>query len=116
MSEATCLAAGRLELYKCCATKSERRPAEFPVELQSEKNINRWAVHVHYNELCTYILSSIISLLEWCKEGMKTVFYRVRCEGGAGEPAGPALSHPEHNYSVPRAEPASVEEDIMDTA
>ena len=68
VSEATCLAAARLELYKCCATKSERRPAEFPVELQSEKNINRWAVLLimFYNELCTYN-----NLLSVCWNGAK---------------------------------------------
>merc|ERR1712176_169927 len=50
-----------LELYKCYSTKSMmKRPAEFPVELESERNLE--------------------SLLEWCKEGTKTVYYRLKTE------------------------------------
>ena len=55
-----------LELFKCYATKSMmKRPAEFPVEVESEKNVE--------------------SLLEWCKEGPKTIFYRLKSDGSSSE-------------------------------
>ena len=103
LSESLCLEAESVELYKCYSTKSMmKRPAEFPVELATEKNLE--------------------SLLEWCKEGMKTVFYRLRTDTRKVTPSSPAQRAPDHSTSPPagseeKAEPAfSVEEDIMDTA
>ena len=50
-----------LELFKCYASKSKKkRPAEFPVDVESEKNVE--------------------SLLEWCNEGSPTIFYRLKTE------------------------------------
>ena len=57
-----------IELFKCYATKSMmKRPAEFPVDVEadSEKNVE--------------------SLLEWCKEGPKTIFYRLKTDGSSSE-------------------------------
>ena len=55
-----------IELFKCYATKSMmKRPAEFPVDVESEKNVE--------------------SLLEWCKEGPKTIFYRQKTEMSSPE-------------------------------
>ena len=51
-----------LELFKCYAPKSmKKRSAEFPVDVEIEKNVE--------------------SLLEWCKEGPKTIFYRLKSDG-----------------------------------
>ena len=59
LSDATGIDADNLELFKCYATKSMmKRPAEFPVDVESEKNVE--------------------SLLEWCKQGPKTIFYRLK--------------------------------------
>ena len=103
LSESLCLEAESVELYKCYSTKSMmKRPAEFPVELATEKNLE--------------------SLLEWCKEGMKTVFYRLRTDTRKVTPSSPAQRATDNSTSPPagseeKAEPAfSVEEDIMDTA
>ena len=103
LSESLCLETESVELYKCYSTKSMmKRPAEFPVELATEKNLE--------------------SLLEWCKEGMKTVFYRLRTDTRKVTPSSPAQRATDHSTSPPagseeKAEPAfSVEEDIMDTA
>jgi len=61
LSDATGIDSRNIELFKCYATKSMmKRPAEFPVEVGSEKNVE--------------------SLLEWCKEGPKTIFYRLKSE------------------------------------
>ena len=58
--------ADNIELFKCYSTKSMmKRPAEFPVEVESEKNVE--------------------SLLEWCKEGPKTIFYRLKTDGSSSE-------------------------------
>ena len=55
-----------LELFKCYATKSmKKRPADFPVDVESERNVE--------------------SLLEWCKEGPKTIFYRLKSDGSSSE-------------------------------
>ena len=55
-----------LELFKCYASKSmKKRPAEFPVDVESEKNVE--------------------SLLEWCNEGPPTVFYRLKSDGSSSE-------------------------------
>ena len=55
-----------LELFKCYASKSmNKRPAEFPVDVESEKNVE--------------------SLLEWCNEGPATVFYRLKTDGSTSE-------------------------------
>ena len=53
-----------LELFKCYATKSmKKRSAEFPVDVENEKNVE--------------------SLLEWCNEGPKTIFYRLKSDGSS---------------------------------
>ena len=108
LSETLSLDADCLELYKCYSTKSMmKRPAEFPVELETEKNLE--------------------SLLEWCKEGRKTVYYRLRSDTRKVAPSSPAQRALEQRVDLaspatsPRAtdkpDPAfSVEEDIMDTA
>ena len=97
-----------IELFKCYSTKSMmKRPAEFPVDPESER--------------------SLFGLLEWCKEGPKTVYYTWRTEAraqraGSG-PRSPApvmasLS-PEDTEAEDAAKESvslSVEEDIMDTA
>ena len=58
--------ANNLELFKCYASKSmKKRPAEFPVDVYSEINVE--------------------SLLEWCKEGPKTIFYRLKSDGSSSE-------------------------------
>jgi len=95
-----------LELYKCYSTKSMmKRPAEFPVELESERNLE--------------------SLLEWCKEGTKTVYYRLKTEprkSGSVTPMPHPVLPPLDLGPVSGSEPdvdgvcLSVEEDIMDTA
>ena len=101
-----------LDLYKCYSTKSMmKRPAEFPVELETEKNLE--------------------SLLEWCKEGRKTVYYRLssdsrkvaasspvqRPDQGALPQHPPLPSLPASPQTAEKPDPAfSVEEDIMDTA
>ena len=101
-----------LELYKCYSTKSMmKRPAEFPVELESEKNLE--------------------SLLEWCKEGTKTVYYRLKLEprkSGSGSLTSSLLQSalaqalPVSLTPTSGTDPEedgvclSVEEDIMDTA
>ena len=55
-----------VELFKCYASKSMmKRSAEFPVDVESEKNLE--------------------SLLEWCKEGPKTIFYRIKNDGSSSE-------------------------------
>ena len=55
-----------MELFKCYASKSmNKRPAEFPVDVESEKNVE--------------------SLLEWCNEGPNTIFYRLKCDGSSSE-------------------------------
>ena len=92
-----------VELYKCYSTKSMmKRPAEFPVELATEKNLE--------------------SLLEWCKEGRKTVYYRMRTDTKKATPTSPGLrgadpaTSPASLQAVKPDPPFSVEEDIMDTA
>ena len=107
-----------LELYKCYSTKSMvKRPAEFPVDLESERNME--------------------TLLEWCKEGTKTVYYKLRSPDSSRHKSGtssstspaqaflhppdPALLVDRNLNPVPaeeKSEPVclSVEEDIMDTA
>eukprot|EP00092_Neocalanus_flemingeri_P017251 GFUD01018654.1.p1 GENE.GFUD01018654.1~~GFUD01018654.1.p1 ORF type:complete len:659 (-),score=173.57 GFUD01018654.1:257-2050(-) len=66
LSDATGIEADNLELFKCYATKSMmKRPAEFSVDIESEKNVE--------------------SLLEWCKEGPKTIFYRLKTEVSSPE-------------------------------
>jgi hypothetical protein len=61
LSDATGIEADNLELFKCYATKSMmKRPAEFPVDVESDMNVE--------------------SLLEWCKQGPKTIFYRLKNE------------------------------------
>ena len=53
-----------IELFKCYATKSmKKRSAEFPVDVENEKNVE--------------------SLLEWCNEGPKTIFYRLKSDGSS---------------------------------
>jgi len=55
-----------MELYRCYATKSmKKRPAEFPVDTDTEKTLD--------------------SLLEWCTEGPKTIFYRLKTDGSSSE-------------------------------
>ena len=55
-----------MELFKCYASKSmKKRPAEFPVDVESEKNVE--------------------SLLEWCNEGPPTIFYRLKSDGNSSE-------------------------------
>ena len=55
-----------LELFKCYASKSmNKRPAEFPVDVGSEKNVE--------------------SLLEWCSEGPSTIFYRLKADSSESE-------------------------------
>ena len=55
-----------VELFKCYASKSmKKRPAEFPVDVESEKNVE--------------------SLLEWCNEGPSTIFYRLKSDGSSSE-------------------------------
>ena len=55
-----------MELFKCYASKSmKKRPAEFPVDVESEKNVE--------------------SLLEWCNEGPPTIFYRLKSDGSSSE-------------------------------
>ena len=116
LSEVVRIAPASLELFKCYSTKSMmKRPAEFPVDVETERNLE--------------------SLLEWCKEGVKTVYFRHRTESrrSTSTPAPPAqafLHSPRGEPSlmdrnlnpVPREEKPesevclSVEEDIMDTA
>ena len=109
LSEVTGLAVPRLELYKCYSTKSMmKRPAEFPVDVACERNLE--------------------SLLEWCKEGAKTVYFRLRdsAPGRAGSAPPPPLAmlppilaaEVEVGEAEDKAEAVclSVEEDIMDTA
>ncbi len=69
-----------LELFKCYSTKSMmKRPAEFPVDPECERNL--------------------ASLLEWCKEGPKTIYYNWRTESRtqreASLPESPALEEVE---------------------
>ena len=50
-----------VELFKCYASKSMmKRSAEFPVDGEGEKNLE--------------------SMLEWCKTGPKTIFYRLKTD------------------------------------
>ena len=98
-----------LELFKCYSTKSMmKRPAEFPVDPDCERNL--------------------ASLLEWCKEGPKTIYYTWRTEArtqraasGPRSPApvmaslGPEVTEEAEDTSKESVS-LSVEEDIMDTA
>jgi len=107
LSEALNVQSSNLELFKCYSTKSMmKRPAEFPVELETEKNLE--------------------TLLEWCKEGDKTIYYRFKSEPRKdGSPAAPSIfQSPEAADEASLAGPSrdlkgemnlSVEEDIMDT-
>lgn len=114
LSDATGIDPKELELYKCYSTKSMlKRPAEFPVETESEKNLE--------------------SLLEWCKEGVKTVFYKLKSDPKRqiSSPSARAFEHQleesfnqasssasKHEFFDDEIKPEapSVEEDIMDTA
>ena len=115
LSEAVGVNISNLELFKCYSTKSMmKRPAEFPVELETERNLE--------------------TLLEWCKEGMKTVYYRlkrdIRKSGSvpppgvisnvSAEAAGPSylVGDNSDNSDIAATDSVclSVEEDIMDTA
>ena len=107
LSEALNVQSSNLELFKCYSTKSMmKRPAEFPVELETEKNLE--------------------TLLEWGKEGDKTIYYRFKTEPRKdGSPAAPIIfQSPEASDEASLAGPSrdlkgemnlSVEEDIMDT-
>ena len=118
LSNVTGIDPAELELFKCYSTKSMlKRPAEFPVEIETEKNLE--------------------TLLEWCKEGVKTVFYKLKSESRKqiGSPSARALDHQlEESIASSSASTSgvstlecfsdsdlkpdapSVEEDIMDTA
>ena len=100
-----------LELFKCYSTKSMmKRPAEFPVDPECEKNL--------------------LSLLEWCKEGPKTVYYTWKTDSrnqrGASGPRSPVMAILRAEDTLEVTEDVedgakdsvclSVEEDIMDTA
>jgi len=116
LSQAAAIPASNLELYKCYSTKSMvKRAAEFPVEIGERECLE--------------------SLLEWCTKGEKTVYYRLREQGGAPGPSGEHLveEHLEEQVEPRRAsgrlraiasvpspllqdtDSASVEEDIMET-
>ena len=102
-----------LELFKCYSTKPMmKRPAGFPVDVDSEKNLE--------------------SILEWCKKGVKTIFYRLKSSRNDRTPAS-SISQLEEQLSeqleehvdssMPSSSPnilssssVCVEENIMDTA
>ena len=70
LSQASRLEERDLELFKCYSTKSMmKRPAEFPVEVTTSDKEN------------------LESLLEWCKEGVKTIFYRLKSHREEAAPA-----------------------------
>ena len=114
LSDATGIDPKTLELFKCYSTKSMmKRPAEFPVEIESEKNLE--------------------TLLEWCKEGVKTIFYKLKSDSKkhvGSPPSRPLEQQLEEALAQSSAstsqlelcdenikpEAPSVEEDIMDTA
>ena len=76
LSDATGVKPDNLELFKCYATKSMvKRPAEFPVDVESEKNVE--------------------SLLEWCKQGPKTIFYRLKVSSQEDELQENSFNHME---------------------
>ena len=116
LSEATGLEQTNIDLFKCYSTKNMmKRPAEYAVDLESDKNLE--------------------SLLEWCKEGTKTIFYckasvasrRMSYQAQSHQPLEEqldyqVLSEDIHNRpstsntsNKPSIKSASVEEDIMDT-